>query len=106
MEKSGIFEVQEFHRGEWQPIKVKGENTNKTVSTTFDRIERMNRDQGATKLRYVEVKKGKPSKETETEDAELEAVRAKYLEVVGKKAHHMKSIESLNEEIEAKEKAE
>lgn len=54
-----------------------------------------------------EATKAAPAKETKPDatpnvNEELEAARDRYKEIFGKKPHHMKKLESINEEINAK----
>lgn len=50
----------------------------------------------------TEVKVSKPVDKTPNVNEELEATRDRYLEVIGKKPHHMMQVKKMNELIEAK----
>lgn len=94
MSKAGIYEVQEFHRGDWQPILVRKTKQPMTVAIPHDRAERMNGDQKATKMRYV------LQKEEKKEESDL---KAQYEEKFGKKPHHTWSDEKIQEKLDEKE---
>ena len=52
------FNVEEFHRGKWQPLMVEknGKDVQKRVKISQDEADIMNNDKEAYKLRYVMVK--------------------------------------------------
>jgi len=109
------FSVEEYHRGEWQPLMVgeKGSKVQKVIQTYQHYVDTLNLDADAqlkesskTKLfRYVEVKVGKKAKKEKVDvkdKSELEALRAEYKEVIGKKAYAGWDIETLKDKIEKK----
>jgi len=110
-----VFNVEEFHRGEWQPLIIKkstGEKIQKTVRITENHAERMNFYSEDYKIRYVldeGVKKPKSKKrKTESVDSNIEeyskleasAIRDEYIELFGKKPYGGWSTSELVEKID------
>lgn len=92
MSKAGIYEVQEFHRGDWQPIIIKGSKKPMTVAIPHERAERLNGDSKATKMRYV--KQG-----SEEKSEGLEELAAAFEEKFGKKPHHKWDAEKIQSKL-------
>ena len=109
MEQQIKFLVEEFHRGEWNPLMTKDKNGNKVqrrVIITQEEANRMNHYKGEWKLRYVKAEKT-PLKEVEVVDEvvvkadDKTSLQAKYQEKFGKKPFHGWSEEQLTEKLNA-----
>jgi len=104
MEQEKIHNVEEFHRGEWQPLMVKQvgtkEKVQKHVMITEEEAEVMNIYAKERKTRYVlaEEKEKKPEL-TEEEKEQLKSLRAEYKAVFGKSAFPGWNAEILKEKI-------
>ena len=115
-DKQISFQVMEWHRGEFIPVKTtdaqgkKGEA--KIVKITQESADELNRDfstvrgQGV-KIKYVEVeekakKESKPTTDSAVVDEELKKWRVIYEDKMGKKPYYAWSVEELQEKMESK----
>lgn len=94
--KEILFNVEENHRGKWQPL-IKENGKGKTVKITEEEAEIMNKQSEYHKIRYV---KSIDDSNDSGDDSELKDLQVKYEEVIGKKPHHMKGADKLKAEIE------
>lgn len=87
MNKEQKFNVEEFHRGKWQPLMldVKGKETQKFVRITEDQARAMNINADNYKQRYVLG---------ETKPNPIQVAKAKVKEIKA-----MKTIEEVNEAL-------
>lgn len=93
--------VEELHRGKWQPLMVTGKDgkeVQRYAKITKEQAELNNSQKDAYKLRYVNDT-AKPSTNDGVDMDELNELKTQYEAKFGKKAHHMKSIETLKEEL-------
>jgi hypothetical protein len=88
------FNVEELHRGKWQPFMITGKDgkeVQKHVRITQDQADWNNKLQDAYKLRYV-AEQDKPKED-------LKPLRDEYEDLKGKKAYGGWSAEQLNAKI-------
>jgi hypothetical protein len=102
MEQQFKFLVEEYHRGEWNPLMVKnkiGEKVQKQVKITDDEAESMNKYSKEYGLRYVK----QDVKEIEVKEPEIVDEKAQLIEEYQskfrKKPFHGWSIEQLKEKL-------
>lgn len=96
-----IYAVEEKHRGKWQPL-IADDDKPKTVPLTEETAESMNIDKDTLGIRYVLAKSSKEDKteeKDENEQTDLDVIKARYEEVVGKKPFHGWDIDTLKEKI-------
>lgn len=107
MEQQFKFLVEEYHRGEWNPLMVKdklGKKVQKHAKITEEEAESMNKYSKEYGLRYVkqnikniEVKDDKFVKSDIID--EKEKLREEYQSKFGKKAFHGWDVEQLKEKL-------
>lgn len=97
-----VYAVEEKHRGKWQPLMAEDDKP-KMVSITEETADAMNIDQDSQGIRYVEKKgsqkENKKEEKDENEQTDLDVIKARYEEVVGKKPYHKWDIDTLKEKI-------
>lgn len=103
--KKFTYTVEERHRGKWQPI-IADNGKEKTVFITEDSANELNAYSDETEERYVkgdkkESKKDDSSKNEGSKDSknDLDAIKAEYEEVVGKKPFHGWDAATLKDKI-------
>jgi hypothetical protein len=117
MEVMKVFNVEELHRGEWQPLMVKdktGKKVQKSVKITEEQAERMNVYSDDYRIRYIasgdspkakKKAKKQAKKEVEVPSREYSAIefsglRDEYEELKGKKAFNGWSADVVARKIE------
>ena len=93
------FNVEEYHRDEWQPFMIKDKDGKKVqmhVLITQEQADWNNKLKDAYKKRYILASKKDKLPKAETE---IDQLRAEYKEVLGKNAFNGWGITELTEKI-------